>query len=287
MNTFCRIFYLLPFTFFLLLLSACSPSDQERAAALLGEAQAAYETQQLNSALVLLDSIDHSCPAAIEVRREAQQLSYRIQLDVEQRTLHETEVQLVAFNTQIDSVLNAQFEYVKSEYDTEARFVPKGTDAGDVIGRSYIHAAVTERGVTQLMSTYAGPAALGHTGLRLETADGASVATQDIPYNDGSNYQYKILETHYETVTYEGEKDGGALAFVALHADDRRLKATLTGGKRDLPVAISDQERTALAASYELGIMLRERLRLQHEHRTAELKVQWLEEKLNGKNLKK
>ena len=280
MDTFRRHFYLLPLSFYLL--CSCAPSDEERAAALLGEAQAAYEAGQLNRALVLLDSIDNTCPSAIDRRRDAQQLDYRIQLDVEQRTLAETGVQLECYDTKIDSVLNERFEYVKSEYDTEARFVPRGTDAGDVTERSYIHAAVTERGTTQLMSTYAGTTPLGHTGLRLEAADGTSSSTQSIAYNDGSNYQYRILETYYETVTYEGERDGGALSFVALHADDRRLTAVLTGGKRETKVAVSDQERQALAATYELGVMLRERLRLQHERRTAEMKVQWLNEKLKG-----
>lgn len=265
------------------LLCSCGPSDEERATALLGEAQAAYEAGELNRALVLLDSIDNSCPSAIDRRRDAQQLDYRIQLVVEQRTLEATDAQMEAYGTKIDSVLNERFEYVRSEYDTEARFVPKGTDAGDVTERSYVHAAVTERGTTQLMSTYAGASPLGHTGLRLEAADGTSVATQAIPYNDGSNYRYQILGTHYETVTYEGDKDGGALSFVALHADDRRLTAYLVGGKREQRVAIGDKERQALAASYELGVMLRERQRLRHEHRTSEMKVQWLNEKLNGK----
>ncbi len=222
---------------------------------------------------------------------------YIDQLATEQNTLRVTDSLIQAIIPRINEVTATAFDYVKSEYDDLGRFVPKGMDTGDNVQRNYIHCAVDEYGQTQLISTYCG-SKLEHTQLRITAGDGTSATTEAIPYNDGSNYRYDIDGTHYESVTYvlgrktgsdkvNADTDGGAFSFIATHADDTKLYGTLLGGKKEVLVSISAKERAGLVACYELGVLLRDKLRLEQENKTAAGKIQYLQEVIAKKELNK
>ena len=262
---------------------ACSDNSKEQAQTLLMEAQVAYEKCNYNDAKVLLDSIENNYKQCIDARKAAQLLMYRINLAVEEKTLAETEKLIEEIVPKINETTQKYFNFEKSEYDELGRFIFKGTEVENNVQRSYIHAAVDEYGVTQLISTFSGGADINHTALRIIASDGSSVTTSSIPYNDGSNYKYTIDGTHYESVTYKGEKDNGALAFIATHADDKGLKAILIGEKKDVNVAISKKEREALAASYELGCILAEQLLYTQQNKVAAGKIKYLNEKIQSK----
>lgn len=233
-------------------------------------------------------------PTAAE-RREAMNQKYVDQLATEQNTLHVTDSLIQAIIPRINEVTSVSFDYVKSEYDDLGRFVPKGMATDDNVQRTYLHCAVDEYGQTQLISTYCG-SKLEHTQLRITAGDGTTVTTNAIPYNDGSNYRYTIDGTNYESVTFtagrktgsdqvNADTDGGAFSFIAAHADDAKLYGTLLGGKKEVRVAISAKERAGLAACYELGVLLRDKLRLEQENKTAAGKIQYLQEVLAKKGL--
>lgn len=252
--------------------------------------------------LCLLFPLLSSCSSGdkgptVEERKEAQNQKYLDQLIVEQNTLHVTDSLIQTIIPRINEVTAKSFDYEKSEYDDLGHFVPKGMSTDENVQRTYIRCAVDEYGQTQLISTYCG-AKLGHTQLRITAGDGSSVTTSAIPYNDGSNYQYEIDGTHYETVTFvsgrktgsdqvNADTDGGAFSFIALHSDDQKLYATLLGGKKEVRVNISSSERKGLVACYELGVLLRDKLRLEQENKTAAGKIQYLQEVIDKKNLNK
>lgn len=261
------------------LLAACSDHGESQANALLTEANAAFAAGKLNNAKLLLDSIDSTFPEAVKVRREGRTLEYRIQLAEEERNFHMTDSLMEVIIPRINEAASKMFDFEKSEYEELGHYIYKGQQTDRNVLRSYIHAAVDEYGVTQLISTYCGPK-IGHHALRIVSSDGTSITTQTIGDSDGANYQYQIDGSHYESVTYAGERDNEALSFICLHRDDKKLRAVLTGGSREVNVAISDKEREALAASYELGVMLRDRLRYEQENKTAAGKIAFIKSKL-------
>lgn len=269
--------------FSLLGIVACTDNSKEKAQALLVEAQVSYEKGNYNDAKLLLDSIDNNYKNCIDARKSAQILMYRINLAIEENTLAETEKLIEEIMPKINDTTEKYFIFEKSEYDELGRFIFKGTEVEKNVQRSYIHAAVDEYGVTQLISTFSGQSNINHTALRIIASDGSSITTSSIPYNDGSNYRYKIDGTKYESVTYKGEKDNGALAFIASHSEDKGLKAVLIGEQKEVNVAISKNEREALAASYELGRILAEQLRYTQQNKVAAGKIQYLKEKIQSK----
>lgn len=267
----------------LLLSVSCSDNGKKAAEALYNEAQTAYDSGQYNDAKILLDSIDHNYRKCIDVRKLAQVLMYKINLEIEKNNNIETAKLLEETSTKINEITQKYFTFEKSEYDELGRYIYNGTEVEKNVQRSYIHAAVDEYGVTQLISTYSGGKDINHTALRIIASNGESILTETIPYNDGSNYKYVIDGTHYESVTYKGEKDNGALAFVASHADDKGLKAVLIGENKEFPVTISAKEREALAISFELGVILSAQLQYSQQNKVAQGKILFFEEKLSTK----
>ncbi len=267
----------------LLLSVSCSDNGKKAAEALYNEAQTAYDAGQYNDAKILLDSIDHNYRKCIDVRKLAQVLMYKINLEIEKNNSIETAKLMEETSTKINEITQKYFTFEKSEYDELGRYIYNGTEVEKNVQRSYIHAAVDEYGVTQLISTYSGGKDINHTALRIIASNGESILTETIPYNDGSNYKYVIDGTHYESVTYKGEKDNGALAFVASHADDKGLKAVLIGENKEFPVTISAKEREALAISFELGVILSAQLQYSQQNKVAQGKILFFEEKLSTK----
>ena len=265
------------------LLCSCSDNKKQEAQQILNNAQTCYESGEYYDAKVLLDSIEDNYKKCIDVRKVAQLLKYKINLAIEEKTVIETDSLIQVLVPIINETAEKYFNFEKSEYDELGRFIFKGTEVEKNVQRSYIHAAVNEYGVTQLISTYSGGSNINHTAVKIIASDGSQVVTTTIPYNDGSNYKYDIDGTKYESVTYQGDKDNGALAFVAAHADDKGLKAVLIGEKKEVPVSISQKEREALAASYELGKVLADQLLYTQQNKVSAEKIKFLKEKISQK----
>lgn len=254
--------------------------------------------------LLLLTACSQQPQPPTVAERKADQLNtYREQLATEQRTLHVTDSLIAALIPQINTATSKGFEYEKTEYDDLGRFRPKGSDPGQNVQRTYLRCAVDDYGRTQLIANYCGDASFVVHQLHFTATDGSTFNTATIEPNDGSNYSYDIDGTHYQAVTFvfagkvtEGmtqnaaaqqsaNTDNGALAYLASHADDRNLSCHYisTRGKQ-IKVALSAKDRASFAATYELGLLLRESVRLQQENKTASLKIQYLEERLAAKD---
>lgn len=232
-----------------------------------------------------------------------QEQQYHDQLKTERNTVRVTDSLIAAIIPQINEVTSRDFEFEKTEYDDLGRFRPKGTDPGENVQRTYLRSVVDEYGRTQLICTYCGSKKFCVVQLRIQASDGTSVVTRSIQPNDGSNYCYDIDGTHYQSVTFayagqitEGmttdsttlanaDTDNGALCYIAVHADDTSLKGyMISADGREQQVPIDARQRQQMAASYELGVLLRESVRLQQENKTASLKVKYLEEKTTSLN---
>lgn len=248
---------------------------------------------------VALQSCKPDKPTAAERRAEFQQ-SLKDQLQTERQTLHVTDSLLSALSAEINTAVTNGFEYEKTEYDDLGRFKPAGMDPGENVQRTYLRSAVDDYGRTQLICTYCGPKSFVVTQLRAESSDGTSLLTQHIQPNDGSNYSYDIDGVHYQSVTFayagritEGmtsdstilanaDTDNGMLAYLASQLEAPSVKCTMIGQNgQEKSVVLDAETRRKLAATYELGVLLRESVRLQQENKTAALKIQYLESKVS------
>jgi len=232
-------------------------------------------------------------------RREQQLQKYKEQLSNERRTLHATDSLISVLIPQINTATQKGFEYEKNEYDELGRFRPKGMDPSENVMRTYLRCAVDDYGRTQLIATYCGNKSFVVESLRISAGDGTSITTARIAPNDGSNYSYDIDGMHYQSVTFsfagritegmtqdstllaKADTDAGALGFIAQHTNDNKLVCYLISQNgKELKLNLTEQERKSMAATYELGILLRESVRLQQENKTAGLKIQYLEERI-------
>ncbi len=239
-----------------------------------------------------------------EERRAEQLQKFKTQLKTERQTLHATDSILAAIVPEINTAKAKGFEYEKNKYDDLGRYRPVGMDPTKNLNKTYLRCAVDDYGRTQLIATYCGPKSFVVHQLRIEAADGSQITTKAIEPNDGTNYNYDIYSTHYQAVTFtyagkvtEGmsqdslvlanaDTDNGALGFISQHVDDKVMTAYLiaTNGK-EIKVYIPQKARQGMAATYELGVLLRENIRLQQENKTAALKIQYLEQMIYRKEI--
>jgi len=241
---------------------------------------------------------------SVKERRAEQLQKYRTQLQTERQTLKVTDSIMTTLIPEINTAKNKGFEYEKTQYDDLGRFRPIGMDPSKNLKRTYLRCAVDDYGRTQLIATYCGSKSFVVHQLRVVAGDGSQILTKAIEPNDGTNYLYDINGTHYQAVTFshaekvtEGmtqdstilanaDSDNGALGFIAQYVDDNKLTAYLisTEGK-ELKVLLPVKTRQGMAATYELGVLLREHTRLQQENKTAGLKIQYLEQMILRKEM--
>lgn len=254
-------------------------------------------------ALVFVSCSGSNGPS-IQQRRAEQLEKFRAQLQTEHQTLKATDSLMTALIPEINTAKSKGFVYEKTQFDDLGRFRPEGMDPSENLNKSYLRCAVDDYGRTQLIATYCGPKSFVVHQIRINASDGTEITTKVIEPNDGSNYSYDINGIHYQAVTFtfagkipEGmtkdstvlanaDTDNGALGFIAQHIDDRNLKANYisTDGKEEI-VNIGPKTRARMAATYELGILLRENTRLQQENKTAGLKIQYLEQMILRKEM--
>ncbi|MBO4754871.1 MAG: hypothetical protein J5543_09765 [Bacteroidales bacterium] len=254
-------------------------------------------------ALVMVSCTGSRGPSAKE-RRAEQLEKYRTQLQTERQTLKVTDSIMIALIPEINTAKAKGFEYEKTKYDDLGRFRPEGMDPSKNLFKTYLRCAVDDYGRTQLIATYCGAKSFVVHQLRLKASDGTEITTKVVEPNDGTNYSYDISGTHYQAVTFiyagkitEGmtndstmlanaDTDNGALGFIAQHVDDNKLTACFisTTGK-ELPIVIGPKTRERMAATYELGVLLRDFTRLQQENKTAGLKIQYLEQMILRKEI--
>lgn len=279
--------YIIPLAV-ILLMSACSSPEEKKAEQLYKAAEQALQEEQLGYASALLDSIEEQCKTAIEWRKTGHALNYKVQLAIQQDSLDHADTMLVALTTMINETIEAGgFQYEKGEYDELGRFYVKGTDTQNNINRNYIHATTNDYGVVHLISEYRGGSYINHTQLRFVGIDKTEATTVAVPIeNEGANYHFKNQGLCHESVTYVNDP---ALGYMDLHCNDSKLKAFLLyqNGEKSLNVELTEKDRNAIVATYQLGQMLAAQLRFSQQSKIAAGKIQYLQSKIQKEETSK
>lgn len=265
---------------FAALFSACS-NNGDKAAQLLSEARASYETGSLNKAKIQIDSIRSTYPKEFKVIKEGIQLMREIELKENERTLNYTDSLLVVKKVEAEE-LAKDFVLVKdTAYEELGNYVLKGMTVERNVERNYIRTGVNEYGEMYIASVYFGGRNINHTGIRVEVKDGSNAETQAIPYDGGRNYRFTDGGNKTEIVTYKQGSDNGVINFIN-HYKEERIKVTYTGDKPYV-IYLDDLSKKAIVKTFELATVLSDITRLQQENKVAAGKVEFLKKRIAEK----
>ena len=266
---------------FFLLLTGCG--NGKEAQKLLEEAKAMYENKLFIAAKNKIDSINISYPREIEVRKEALTLMRLVERGESMQNIEFCDSLLPIRINELDG-LKKGFVFEKdSVYDDIGNYIWKNMTIERNVERSYIRCGVNEEGEMYIASVYFGGRPIEHTGLKFSVKDGAFAETPAIPYDGGVNYRFNDLGNTTEVVTYKGENCKSTANFVSAMDPKERIKAEYTGGKA-YSLYLSDNDKMAIKATYELASVLSEITAMQKEKSKSEKKIMLINEKLKTTN---
>ena len=259
-------------------ITGCEEGNEARKR--LEEATVLYESQQFILAKNVIDSIHILFPREIEVRKQALTLMRRVERGESERNIAYCDSLLPIRLSESDD-MKKNFVFEKDEtYDKLGKYIWKTMTVERNVERSYIRCGVDEEGVMYISSVYFGRSPINHTGLTFTTNDGTHAETPAIPYDGGVNYRFQDLGNTTEVVTYKGNNCKTIANFVMIVNDKERIKATYTGGK-PFSLYLSDADKKAIQATYELALVLTDIDSLQAERERSEKKIMLIDQKLN------
>ena len=261
----------------LLLFTCCSKGKEAQIR--LDKAKALYENKLFIAAKNEIDSINILYPGEVEIRKEALTLIRLVERgECEQNIAYCDSLLPIRIN-QLDN-LKKGFVFEKdTAYDKIGKYIWNTMTVERNIQRSYIRCGVDEEGEMYVASLYYGGSPIEHTGLKFSTKDGVFTETPSIQYDGGVNYRFKDMGYTTEVVTYKGENCKSIANFIYIVDDKERVKAEYTGGKA-YSLYLSDSDKKAIKATYELALVLSDITTMQKEKSKAEKKILLIDEKL-------
>ena len=262
---------------FVLLLTGCGKGKE--AQKLLDEATVMYENKHFISAKSMIDSINITFPSEVNVRKEALTLMRLVERGESMQNIEYCDSLLPIRIEELDG-LKKGFVFEKdSIYNEIGNYIWNTMTIERNVRRSYIRCGVNEEGEMYMASVYFGGRAIEHTGLKFSTKDGAFAETPAIAYDGGLNYRFNDFGDITEVVTYKGEYCKSIANFTSVTDPKERIKAEYTGG-RAFSLYLSDNDKKAIKATYELASVLSEITAMQKEKARSEKKIMLIDEKL-------
>ncbi len=264
-----KILFLLVCT---LLIVGCAPSDTERAQMLVQEAQALVDNGQWRQARIVMDSLHATYPREVAQRRVAKALGDSITYLEAQRTLAYADSMLPPLLEQSDKVLK-QFKYEKDEqYEDKGRYVHRLLNTGSNTARNFLQAYVRDDRQTIVKSYYYGSHQVNQQHVTL------SAQGEELRFS-GSNHAFEV-EGWHEIMTLEDESALQLLNFISAHYSDRvRVHGAGIKPTHTWVYYLNDKEKEALSATYQLGFLMKDILRLEQMGNTARNQIAHYERK--------
>ncbi|MDR0574481.1 MAG: hypothetical protein LBG96_10720 [Tannerella sp.] len=262
----------------LLCLTGCGKGKEAQRR--LDEAKSMYENKQFIAAKNAIDSINILFPREIEVRKEALAFMRLVEKGESEQNVAYCDSLLPIRISELDD-LKKGFTFEKdTAYDETGNYILKTMTIERNVERSYIRCGVNEEGEMYMASVYFGSSPIEHTGLKLSIKDGTFAETPSIPYDGGANYRFKDMGNTTEVVTYKGKDCKAVANFVSVVDKKERIKAEYTG-KKPYSLYLSDADKKAIKATYELALVLSEINAMRKEKAKSEKKIMLIDQKLN------
>ena len=263
-----------------LVLTGCN-NNEKAAQARLDNARSMYERSEFFAAKSEIDSIRILYPKEFDIIRKGLTLMRQVEQKEAERNLAFCD-SLLPIKLQELDVLKKNFNLEKdSAYNEIGNYVSKQQTIEKNIQRCYIRSGVNEKGEMYLASVFYGGKPINHTGIKLTTKNDLFAETPAIPYDGGLNYHFKDKGSTTEVVTYIGEKCKDVVELIYNNPKER-IRVEYTGGKPYV-LYIADADKKAIAATYELAVVLSDIEKLTREKEKSIKKLAYLEKKLTEK----
>lgn len=230
------------------LISACSSNgvgnnDKLSADSLLKSAQTYFSAGDDSMALVMLDSLDHSLPDAIDQRKEARLLRPQA---VERFAMSRMSMadSLLVVNQIRGEQLRAGLEFV-SGTGVEGYFVGRGTRGVDVRATAGLHSRLSPDYHFYLIAS--SPQAVGSVAIELQSGDDR-VTSATVNYDGERNTRNSACES----ITFTEAESYPIGEFVARHENDPIEISFIGSGGRRSSMALSPGQRKALLSAFQM-----------------------------------
>ena len=255
------------FSFLVLALVACQPSDEQCAQCLVMQAQTLVDNGQWRQARLVIDSLHVTFPKQVAQRRAAKYLSDSITYLEAQTTLAYVDTLLPPLLEQADKLIR-RFKYEKNEkYEDHGKYVHRALATNTNTSRNFIQAYVLDNRQTVVKSYYYGSKQVNQRSVTLSAADESSLF-------HGSNHHFQD-GAHYEIMTLDNDNSLSLLNFISTHHKDRvRVEGNADSATRNWVYYLNEKEKEALSETYQLGWLMKDILRLEQMQRTATAQIE-------------
>ena len=270
--------------FFTLFFTSCK--DGKEAQKRLDEAKALYENKQFAAVKIVIDSINILYPKEVEIRKEALTLMRLTERGESAKNIAYCDSIIPIRISELDNLKKGFIFEKNPDYDDIGNYIWNTMTIERNVERSYIRCGVNEDGEMYITSLYFGIGPINHTGLKFSTSNNMFAETPAIQYDGGVNYRFKDNGNTSEIVTYKGENCKEVANFISIIDEKARVKAEYTGGK-PYTLYLSDNDKKAIKATYELASVLSEITAMKKEKDKSEKKIMLINEKLKNNNEQK
>lgn len=259
------------------LITACGPSKQELANALLVEAQSAMELANFNEAKLKVDSINLLYPEQIEAIAAGQGMMQRIELDEQLQSLAYYDTLLLTRQADFDRLVSS-FVYKEGKFEGYAgTYIHKRQQVKNSHARSYVRAYLDEKGDFYISSRYHGKGHIYHNSIKVYDA-GLFAETEKIAESSFDNRSFDDGEDYWETVNYRNGADNGAVGFI-VNNYDKTLKVEFKGKKRHY-IVMESFDKEAIRDAYNLSLIIKEISDLESNKSESEKRIAQLKKAL-------
>ncbi len=242
----------------MLFVTGCGPSAEEKSARNLYEqAEVHMKSRSYQTALALLDSIEHNYKTQMDVRRDAMHLRPAI---IEGVTLLEisTNDSLQAEMKKAHDEVLPLMKKISSEQLVEPYWIAADGNNDKFMNTTGVQARVSADGEFYMISEVIGAGNLHHSSITLKTPSGESVSSGEVPYDGELNYRL----SGSETVTYDAARCDSIGMFAARnHSTPMTLVFNGENGKSK-SVNLTARQVGGIAAAYRMGHALTQGHRL-------------------------
>ncbi|HNW51435.1 MAG TPA: hypothetical protein PKH79_10150 [Prolixibacteraceae bacterium] len=247
---------------------SCGPSQQEKAAATMDEAQQFISNGDTLKAIETLRKVHTLYPKASE------------QISASEKRIDELFGQLTdSRKEQINSCnkkiaeLEKNFKKEKTEFDLYKQYIPNELSFNRSWNKSFLQVNLDERGEISLTSHYMGKDWIKHTSIKIYD-DGLEFKAPEVPLDSPNNRESDFLDYKWEKVTYTGSIADSTIRFIAQHSN-RQLKCVFIG-KSHYYIILEDFNKEAIKNGYNLSVALKDKAQTEKQLKELEeLEEKW------------
>lgn len=257
---------------------ACADKEHQVAKRLYDSAVADFAEGNYNVAKLRLDSIHNQHRAGIEMRRMADTLRWKIELQENKRN--------IAYYDSVIEVSQPEIDNMRKNFVSTGDSAILGYDVfvHKSQGRHYLPhtnllSEVRDNGDLYMISVFMGRE-LDHTSYEV-SSEGVFKKSGEVPLSSAANNRFDDLGIRWEYVNYKPSLQNGTAEFVADYAD-KKVMVTLKSEKSVYKFYLDKRDKNAIKESVEFSSMIKSLRNIQKDKRIAEDNVLWIQGKLNG-----